>query len=472
MKKLVLHKIIYCLWLCLLACANLQAQVTITVSAIPSNTPQGDNIYIAGTFNNWNPNNSAYILQYNSSSNTYTISVPCSGTIQYKFTRGTSWATVEGDAQGATRPDRSFNCASGATVTNQILSWEDLSGGGGGGSTAAANVSVISNNFSLPQLSTTRRIWVYLPPDYQQNPNKMYPVMYMHDGQNLFDDLQSFAGEWGVDETLNQLFAQNGDPGCIVVGIDNGGANRLNEYSPWVNPTYGGGQGAQYISFLINTLKPYIDTNYRTLSGRENTAIGGSSMGGLISLYAALEHQNVFSKALIFSPAFWFSNQCFAQATSKGRQQPLKIYMLCGQNEGSNMATNQDAMRTTLLNAGFGANEVLSVKKADGQHAEWFWKREYKAGYQWLFANAAATTQDLEQEIQIITDAYLENVTVILPTKSTKAKLIITDMLGKTILKKSVENGEKLPLGSLAAGNYTIHIATKTKSIYKKVLKP
>ena len=177
-----------------------------------------------------------------------------------------------------------------------MLNWEDVAGGtpGGGQSTAATNVSVISTAFAMPQLGRTRRVWLYL-----QN------------GQNVFDRLTAFAGEWGVDETLNQLAASGQEPtGCIVVAIDNG-PNRLDEYSPWNNPAYGGGQGDLYVDFLVQTLKPYIDATYRTLPGRENTGVAGSSMSALITTYAALREPAVFGKVGVFSPAYWFAHPPF-----------------------------------------------------------------------------------------------------------------------------------------------------------------
>ncbi len=225
------------------------------------------------------------------------------GTIQYKFTRG-GWSKVEGDANGNPRPNRAFTYGNGQTVNIEILSWEDLDGSSGT-STAAPNVQILSTSFAMPQLNRTRRIWLYLPPDYQTG-NRRYPVIYMHDGQNLFDNTTSFSGEWGIDETLNQLFPT--DSGAIVVGIDNGGSDRTNEYSPWMNPQYGGGQGDLYARFIVETLKPYIDQNFRTKPEREFTATIGSSMGGLISYYLGLKHQQVFSKIGIFSPSFWFSS--------------------------------------------------------------------------------------------------------------------------------------------------------------------
>ena len=122
-------------------------------------------------------------------------------------------------------------------------------------STAATNVSIIQKEFVIPQLNTKPyKVWVYLPPNYQTS-TKKYPVIYMHDGQNLFDDKTSFIGEWNVDETLNELYKNTGK-GFIVVGIENGGEERINEYTPWPHEEYGGGKGSIYIDFIVNTLKP------------------------------------------------------------------------------------------------------------------------------------------------------------------------------------------------------------------------
>jgi predicted alpha/beta superfamily hydrolase len=128
----------------------------------------------------------------------------------------------------------------------------------------------MDENFFMPQLNRSRRIWLYLPPAYETS-GLSYPVMYMHDGQNLFDVLTAYSGEWEVDEALNTLASQ-GHKVPIVVGIDNGGTNRIGEYTPWSNPDYGGGDGDLYIRFIVETLKPYIDQHYRTLSDRSNTA--------------------------------------------------------------------------------------------------------------------------------------------------------------------------------------------------------
>ncbi|MBL7775051.1 MAG: alpha/beta hydrolase, partial [Saprospiraceae bacterium] len=247
----------------------LAAQLTVRITGIPANTPAMDRLYLAGNFNNWNAGDSSYRFQAFADGQFEITIKPAPGQLEFKITRG-SWATVEGNAQGKFLPNRILQY-DGAPQTQQIqvAGWEDRSAGGGG--TAAPNVFELDDDFYMPQLQRRRRVWVYLPPDYA-TARKRYPVLYMHDGQNLFDNNTSSFGEWQVDEALNRLFNQ-GDYGCIVVGIDNGGAKRLDEYSPWKNPEYGGGEGKAYLDFIVRTLKPHIDSVYRTLPGCESTGI-------------------------------------------------------------------------------------------------------------------------------------------------------------------------------------------------------
>jgi len=369
------------LFLCLTF--QLFAQLTIKVNSVPANTPANADIHIAGSFQGWNPGDPASILT-NNGNGTYEITItPPLGVIKYKFTRG-SWATVEGNANGGFLPDREYNYTGGtATEEVTILSWEDL---GGSNSTAAANVQLLSDNFYMPQLDRYRKIWLYLPPDYGTS-SKNYPVIYMHDGQNLFDNATSFAGEWQVDESLNTLFDQ-GDHGCIVVGIENGGGQRLNEYSPWYNTAYNaGGQGGLYLDFIVETLKPHIDANYRTIPGREFTCLFGSSLGGLISQFGIMEHQDVIGKAGVFSPAFWFNPEVFDHSANTPKTQDMKICFLAGIPEGNgSVVADVNQMESALLNNGFENWELNKAFHADGQHSEWYWAREFAWAYQWLFA--------------------------------------------------------------------------------------
>jgi hypothetical protein len=176
-----------------LGVAQLTAQVTLKVVDWPNNTPANATIYFASSINNWNPGSSSYTLQ-DTGQGAYEITIPEGvGSVQYKFTRG-SWATVEGNATGGEIANRSFTFNGQPQVLElNILTWKDLEGGSGG-SSATGNVQILDENFFMPQLNRSRRIWVYLPPDYETS-TKHYPVVYMHDGQNLFDNQTSLAAD-------------------------------------------------------------------------------------------------------------------------------------------------------------------------------------------------------------------------------------------------------------------------------------
>ncbi|OGX81786.1 hypothetical protein BEN48_06040 [Hymenobacter glacialis] len=438
------------------------AQVTFKITAVPANTPANATIYMAGTFNNWNPASAAHALTRNPDGS-YEITLPTgTGTIKYKFTRG-AWAAVETTASNGQVPDRAFTFGSSAgPVLHQVLNWEDLAGGTPSGqSTAAANVSVISTAFEMPQLGRTRRVWLYLPPGYATS-GRRYPVLYMQDGQNVFDKLTAFAGEWGVDEALNLLNANGQDPtGCIVVAVDNGGANRIDEYSPWNNPQYGGGKGDLYLDFLVQTLKPYIDANYRTLTSRENTGIAGSSMGGLIATYAALRHPTVFGKVGVFSPSFWFATQPLFEYV---HQHPVpantRFYFVSGASESATMVPNMAAMRDSLLRGGVPAANISFNPRADGQHAEWFWQREFPAAYSWLFAPATVTPVRASQRLQasVYPNPAAQELRIALPASLADGQLQISDARGRTVLRTAVRNGDAVSLRNLAAGLYLSRI--------------
>ncbi|HEX2210990.1 MAG TPA: alpha/beta hydrolase-fold protein [Longimicrobium sp.] len=366
------------------------AQLTIRITGVPAGTA-GD-IYVAGSFNNWNPADSAYRLS--ASGGEYVITLPPSirGAVEFKFTRG-SWETVEMGQAGDGVSNRRFTVPENGAVTYEasVAAWRDPATAPRIASTAGPNVSVLDTAFAIPQLGRTRRVWIYLPPDYATS-DKTYPVLYMHDGQNVFDAATSYAGEWGVDETLDSLHAA-GDRGVIVVAVDHGGQRRLDEYSPWRNARMQtGGEGDAYAGFLVNTLKPWIDARFRTRPGREDTGIAGSSMGGLISLYAALEYPDVFGRAGVFSPAFWFAgDSAFAHAAGAAPPRPgTRFYFVTGAQEGSEprvYVRDHQRMVETLAAAGYrpGA-ETEALVRADGTHSEWFWRREFPAAYRWLFS--------------------------------------------------------------------------------------
>ena len=276
----------------LVSSLGINGQTFIVVTDIPDNTPEGDNIFIAGDFNGWDSGGSNYVMQYDTTQDFYIIALDSTVTnIQYKFTRG-SWTTVESDINGNFVANRTNDLSQTDSIFVQIAGWEDLSGQSIGSSTAADNVMIYDDQFYMGTLDRNRRIWIYLPPDYDVS-STHYPVIYMHDGQNLFDASTSFISEWSIDETLNDLHLK-GDPGVIVVGIDNGQNLRTDEYAPFENPNYGGGEGDAYIRFIIEDLKPLIDNEFRTLPEPKNTGLIGSSLGGLISTYGGLKYPETF----------------------------------------------------------------------------------------------------------------------------------------------------------------------------------
>jgi len=362
----------------------MEAQVTFIIDSLPAYTPPEDELYIAGSFNGWNPGDINNKLDTNGEGLwEITLDGFSDGlTIDFKFTRG-DWSKVEKGPNGEEINNREFTFGNGDTVNLIIYNWADQNGGQ---STAAENVIIMDEEFEMPQLNRFRRIWLYLPPDYDQSSNE-YPVLYMHDGQNLFDQFTSFAGEWEIDETLNRLVDQ-GYKVPIVVGIDNGGIYRIDELTPWNNPDYGGGQGDEYMAFIVETLKPFIDENYRTLSDRENTGIMGSSLGGLISTYGALKYQNIFSKAGPFSPAYWINNDSIWNFISSfSMQNDIWFYQNVGEHEGDIYINNMYKMEDSLRAEGF--ENITSKVILGGDHNEQTWRNDFEEAYLWLFMSFA-----------------------------------------------------------------------------------
>jgi predicted alpha/beta superfamily hydrolase len=200
----------------------------------------------------------------------------------------------------------------------------------GGGLRVAGTVKVLRDVHSV-ELANTRDILVYLPPSYP-TANRTYPTLYMHDGQNLFDDATSFAGEWRVDEVLEDLAFEGIE--AIVVGVPNTGANRLHEYSPFRDARFGGGRAADYVKFIVETVKPLVDSAFRTTGEREGTATIGSSMGGLISLYAFFERPDVFGAVGAVSPSVGFARGALIDYLEGARFVGGRIYMDVGTHEG------------------------------------------------------------------------------------------------------------------------------------------
>lgn len=238
-----------------------------------------------------------------------------------------------------------------------------------------------------PELGNQRDVLVYLPPSYHRS-DRSYPVLYMQDGQNLFDASTSFAGEWGVGRAMNAA-ARRGHE-AIVVGIPNMGPERLDEYSPFPDTAAGGGgKGAAYADFLAGTLKPIMDERFRTVPGREQTVVAGSSMGGLISLVTLFRHPETFGAAGVLSPSLWFAGGAIFSEVERSPYLPARIYLDIGVQEGPEHVANARRMRDLLLSKGWRIGSDLRwLESRSGRHDERSWGRRFARALPFLLGMA------------------------------------------------------------------------------------
>jgi len=248
--------------------------------------------------------------------------------------------------------------------------------------TASPNVHVLAP-MTIPGLDRQRTIRLYLPPDYDTSQNR-YAVLYMHDGQNLFDAATSFLGEWQVDEALNTL-ASTRHLQIIVVGIDNGAEHRMQELDAWDNVKYGKAEGRAYMDFIVEVVKPYIDAHYRTRPDRTHTAIMGSSLGGLISHYAICAYPKVFGRAGIFSPAYWYAPEVFDYTSAHALPKDTRLYFYAGGKEDQSMVGNMQRAVALIRKQGPSANNIEVHVDPNAQHNETAWRAEFPRAVAWLF---------------------------------------------------------------------------------------
>ncbi|MDX1478240.1 MAG: alpha/beta hydrolase-fold protein [Saprospiraceae bacterium] len=434
------------------------AQVTFRIVSLPSTTPPSPSIFISGDFEGWSGGDSPYQLQPGADS-LFAITLPqMAGNILFKFTRG-AWASVEKGPNGEEIANRVYTYGgNGDTVDITIHNWADLSGIP---STAAENVSVLDDAFWMPQLERSRRIWLYLPPGYDST-DTSFPVLYMHDGQNLFDDSTSFAGEWHVDETLNAMHAESGF-GLIVVGIENGGGERINEYAPWIHPQFGGGDGEAYVSFITETLKPFVDSAFRTLPDPEFTGIMGSSMGGLISQYAGIEHPGTFGRVGIFSPSFALFDSCYHHTLSHTPPVSAKYYYLAGGLEGGQppVAVATAQMVDTMEANGMPAEQMQLVVDPAGAHNEQFWSGEVGAAITWLFTEATVGSFHMEDHLlplRVFPNPARGTVRIACPEAQTDVAVRVMERSGRLVMSGRLAPNETLDVSGLPAGLYFVEV--------------
>lgn len=341
-------------------------------------------VYISGNFNNWHTQdlnfemekigNGLYHFKF-ASDFVYPEE------LLYKFTKG-DWSEVEIDKYGNRTENRSCKDHRGVRkehVDKWRKNWLPFK------PNFLPKVHLISEEFEIPQLNKTRRIWALLPYDYEES-NETYPVLYLQDAQNLFNEKAKY-GNWEIDKKL-AVMSEYKIGKIIVIAIEHAEHDRIKEYN--VGKTLlGVGQGKKYIRFITDTLKPFVDKNFRTKTEREHTGIGGSSMGGLVSIFSGLMYPEVYGKLMIFSPSLWvipkmdFANIDFSEPGD------TKIYLYAGGDESATMIEHVKLFKKNMIQNEFVTSKMkinLSINML-GKHNETYWSDEFPKAIEWLFFN-------------------------------------------------------------------------------------
>lgn len=250
-------------------------------------------------------------------------------------------------------------------------------------------------NFHSKILNNDRDLVVYLPPDYEANKKRRYAVLYLQDGQNLFDGATSFipGQEWRVDETAQSLINAHKIEPLIIVGINNAGKDRVNEYTPVADEKYKGGNADSYGRMLIEEIKPFVDRSYRTKTDSQHTGIGGSSLGGILSLYLGLKYKDVFGRVAAVSPSVWFANKQIVRYVEAGRYRSnLRIWLDIGTKESREAAESERIVNDTrllkeaLVKRGWQLNKNLRYfEDAGAEHNERAWANRVELILAFLF---------------------------------------------------------------------------------------
>jgi predicted alpha/beta superfamily hydrolase len=247
----------------------------------------------------------------------------------------------------------------------------------------------VVRNFASRFLPDARDLSIYLPEAYRFQPRRRFPVFYLHDGQNLFDGRTSYVVNrtWRAHQTADALTRDGFIEPLILVGVANTGLRRMAEYTPTRDPRLGGGEGGRYGRLLAEELKPYIDRRFRTLTGPANTALGGSSLGGLITLALGLDYPDIFGKLAVMSPSIWWDNRSILALLSATRSKPaLKIWLDMGTAEGLRHLRDADLLHRRLVLLGWKDDIDLKYLRVPGAvHDEESWASRFDQVLRFLF---------------------------------------------------------------------------------------
>jgi predicted alpha/beta superfamily hydrolase len=241
--------------------------------------------------------------------------------------------------------------------------------------------------FRSEHLANERTVVVYVPPGYDAS-DRRYPVLYMHDGQNLFDEATAFKHEWRVDETAQRLITAGHIEPIIVVGIYNTGDTRVDEYTPTASPDNGrGGKADAYGRMVVQELKPFIDRTYRTLPDTADTAMGGSSLGGLLTLYLGFRNARVFGKLAVLSPSVWWDDRVILRdVEALPRKTPQRLWLDAGTREGADVIPDARRLRDALVGKGWSiAQDLMYFEARGGAHDEPSWGKRVGPMLKFLF---------------------------------------------------------------------------------------
>ncbi|MBK8952120.1 MAG: hypothetical protein IPM85_07335 [Chitinophagaceae bacterium] len=320
--------------------ASAQQTIHFKVGNLPAE-PRGYDLFLAGSFNGWKPGDAAWKFQRMENGQFHLDAKLPSGNYEYKITRG-DWKEAECNADGGVKANRTLKVETEQTVILDVEQWSDNFKAPEKLHTASKNVRIIDTAFYIPQLKRKRTVSIYLPDNYSKTKSR-FPVLYLHDGQNVFDEARSYAGEWGVDEFFDTTKLKS----CIV-----------------------------------ETLKPYIDKRYRTKKNKASTSLAGSSMGGLISMYAVLKYPGVFGGAGVFSPPFWVGPAIFDDIKTKGKKVNSRIYFYAGKQEGETMVPYM--LKAFEQMAAVSKSKMTVVVRDEGKHNEATWRQEFTLFYKWI----------------------------------------------------------------------------------------
>jgi len=347
---------------------------------VPDHTPHDMTVYVTGdspALGHWCPR-AVRLDRGDDGTHRAKVAVP-SGS-HFLVTLGT-WRTVECDRDSREVPPRVVTSMHG-TIDVHVAGWD-------------RNPIRYHTEFPSRFLPDARTISVYVPPGYDLEPERRFPVLYMHDGQNLFDAETAFAGNpWRADEIAERAI-RNGDvPPLIIVGVANTSA-RLREYGPRRSPMrQGEDRSHDYGRMLVEEVKPFIDRTYRTLAGPEHTGVGGSSMGGLISLNLCKWYPGTFGLCAALSPSLWWEGEAFLRTVGEkpGWLNRCKVWLDMGDREGWTRTTQQGGLRRTrrlseaMRKYGLSATRLRYLEVPDGQHNEQSWGGRFEEVLKFLFA--------------------------------------------------------------------------------------